>query len=137
MSGGAPVSRHPLGIVFRRRLAQSPPVVFAAFADPAVLPRWWAPPSCPIVESSLDFRPGGVWLYRLDVPDSTSEVWSRAVFDEIETGRRIVFTETSADAAGGVTPERAPARTAVDFAPDAGGTLLTAAVAAALAALES
>ncbi|QAY73732.1 SRPBCC domain-containing protein [Agromyces protaetiae] len=122
------VIRRPTGLSFRRRYRQAPERLFAAFADPDTLARWWGPPECPIVESALDFRPGGEWLYRLRSAASGVEYRSRAVFDEIEPATRIVFTETSADASGAPTADRPAARTTVEFVADGDddgpGTLL-------------
>jgi uncharacterized protein YndB with AHSA1/START domain len=118
---GTAVSRRSAGLTFRRRFRRPPAAVFAAFADPALLVRWWGPPECPVVQSAMDFRPGGVWHYRSRSARSGSEAWSRAVFDP---DRLIVFTETSSDADGAVTADRAPARTTVEIAPDGDGTLL-------------
>lgn len=120
----AAITRLPTGLHIRKQLAAAPSAVFAAFADAATLARWWAPPECPIVESALDFRAGGVWHYRLRSAATGAEAWTRAVFDEIVQDRLIAFTETSSDALGSITPEREPAATTVEFLDSEGGTLL-------------
>lgn len=123
MSAATVVVRHPRGLSFTRQFGASPERVFATFSDPALLARWWGPPECPVVECSIDFRPGGIWHYRLG-SGGTVDNWSRAKYEEIEAAHRLVFIETSSDAEGRITSERPPARTAVTFTPRSGGTLL-------------
>ena len=125
MKGSTKVIRREDGVRFTRVFEFSPSMVFHAFADARKLALWWGPPECPIVECSLDFRPGGIWHYRLVSSRSGEEVWSRAVFEEIVPYSRIVFVETSSNAEGASTLDRLPAHTTVTFAPDSGGTLLT------------
>ncbi|MDP2326500.1 MAG: SRPBCC domain-containing protein [Dehalococcoidia bacterium] len=118
------ITRRADGIGIKRRLRRAPSSVFAAFANPETLARWWGPPECPIIDSSIEFRPGGIWHYHLRSVHSGAEAWSRAVFEEIVPDRRIVFIETSSDAAGTITPDRAPAHTTIEFVPEGAGTLL-------------
>lgn len=125
MRGSTTVVRRENGIRFTRVFAFPPSMVFDAFADARKLALWWGPPDCPIVECSLDFRPGGIWHYRLLSSRFGQEVWSRAVFEEIVPDSRIVFVETSSNVDGAITLDRLPAHTTVTFAAESGGTLLT------------
>jgi uncharacterized protein YndB with AHSA1/START domain len=125
MNGSTRVIRREGGIGFTRVYEFSPSVVFGAFANARKLALWWGPPECPIVECSLDFRPRGIWHYRLLSSRSGQDVWSRAVFEEIVPDSRIVFVETSSNSHGAITLDRLPAHTTVTFTPYPGGTLLT------------
>jgi uncharacterized protein YndB with AHSA1/START domain len=48
-----------------RTLAASKQSVFDAFSNADALARWWGPVEAPIDVVSLDFRPGGIFHYRM------------------------------------------------------------------------
>jgi len=106
--------RHGLDVV--RELPAPVPRVFRALSEPAELMLWWGPPDYPMVWCSLDFRPGGVWHYRLRGRGTGEEVWARAVYGEIAPPTRLTYLETSSDPAGSVTHDRPHADVAVDLA---------------------
>lgn len=110
------------GLTLRRRFRHGPETMFAAFSDPELLACWWGPPACPIVEMSLDFRPGGIWHYCTRSTRTAVRVWSRAVFIDIRPGRRIVFRETSSNVHGDITTDRAPSTVTVELVPIREGT---------------
>lgn len=122
------VSHGSDSLSFRLEVHRPPSRVFQAFEDSETLAKWWSPPTCPIVESTMDFRVGGVWFYRLFATEISEDIWSRAVFEEIVQDRRIAFVETSADSLGTVTSDRAPAHTVAEFERSEAGTLLTVTV---------
>ena len=37
--------------------------VFAAYTDPALIPKWWSPRGGSIRVDTLDVRPGGAWRF--------------------------------------------------------------------------
>lgn len=116
--------RHGLDVV--RELPAPVPRVFRALSDPSELMLWWGPPGHPMVWCSLDFRPGGVWHYRLQGRDTGEDVWARAVYGEIAPPTRLTYLETSSDPAGAVTHDRPHADVAVDLVAASGAaTLLT------------
>lgn len=43
--------------------------VFAAFADPALLARWWGPNGFTNTFAVLEFREGGAWTFTMHGPD--------------------------------------------------------------------
>jgi uncharacterized protein YndB with AHSA1/START domain len=45
--------------------------VWKAWTDPKLLDQWWAPKPWKAVTKSMDFRPGGRWLYYMEGPDAT------------------------------------------------------------------
>ncbi len=107
--------RHGLDVV--RELPAPVPRVFRALSEPAELLLWWGPPDYPMVWCSLDFRPGGVWHYRLRGRRTGEEIWARAVYGEIAPPTRLTYLETSSDPAGSVTHDRPHADVAVELAP--------------------
>jgi uncharacterized protein YndB with AHSA1/START domain len=65
-------------------------VVFGAFADPAVLARWWGPNGFTNTVEQFDLRPGGTWRIVMHSSDGTSYD-NTAEFVEIVKPSRIVF----------------------------------------------
>lgn len=47
----------------------SPAAVFAAFAAPPRLARWWGPEGFRNTFAECDFRPGGAWRFTMHGPD--------------------------------------------------------------------
>jgi uncharacterized protein YndB with AHSA1/START domain len=84
-----------LDIVSTRTFAASRDEVFAAFADPARLARWWGPKGFTTTVHELDLRPGGAWRLTMRAPDGT-EYPSESVFVEVARPERIVFRHLTA-----------------------------------------
>ena len=76
-------------IVNSRVLAASPGKIFAAFADPAVLARWWGPKGCTNEFHEFDFRAGGMWRFTMRGPEGASYAMDHR-FVEIAPPARIV-----------------------------------------------
>ncbi len=76
-------------IVNTRFLPLPRPRVFAAFAEPAVLARWWGPQGFTNEFHEFDFRPGGAWRFTMRGPDGTSFAMDKR-FAEIAAPERIV-----------------------------------------------
>ncbi len=112
-----------------RDIAASPAAVFAAFADPQRLARWWGPDGFRNSFETCDFRPGGVWKFTMHGPDGASYP-IESVFHAIEVDRRVVIDHVC----------QPLFRLTVELEPSATGTLVRwtqvladAAVAAAIA----
>jgi uncharacterized protein YndB with AHSA1/START domain len=112
-----------------RDIAASPAAVFAAFADPQRLARWWGPDGFRNSFDVCDFRPGGAWQFTMHGPDGANYP-NESVFFAIEANRRVVIDHVC----------QPLFRLTVDLEPSASGTLVRwtqvfedAAVAAAVA----
>lgn len=100
-------------IVSVRTFDAPPAALYAAFADPARLARWWGPVGFRDTIHAFDFRPGGAWNHTMHGPDGTDyrnesvfvEVVpnERIVFDHLRTMHRFVMTMTYAGAGGRTT----------------------------------
>lgn len=73
-----------------RHIAASPGAVFAAFAAPDRLARWWGPDSFRNTFALCEFKPGGAWRFTMHGPDGT-DYPNESVFAEIEPGRKVVI----------------------------------------------
>ena len=112
-----------------RDIAATPTAVFAAFADPQRLARWWGPEGFHNRFELCDFRPGGAWKFTMHGPDGASYP-NESVFVAIEPDRLVVIDHVC----------QPLFRLTVDLLPSATGTLVRwtqvfadAAVAAAVA----
>jgi len=74
-------------------------LVFEAWSKPEHLLRWFGPRSCPLVECTVDFRPGGAWRFLLRGPDGRP-MGMRGVYQEIQPFDRLVSTESFDDYPG-------------------------------------
>ncbi len=77
-------------IVSRRRIAASPDEIFAAFADPQRLARWWGPKGFRSTIEEFDLRAGGHWRLVMHGPDG-KDYANHSIFEEVAPGERIVF----------------------------------------------
>jgi uncharacterized protein YndB with AHSA1/START domain len=81
-------------------------LVFRAWTDREHLLRWHAPRGCSLVIRELDFRPGGVFHYAIQIADGR-ECWCKGVYREIVEPERIVYTLARTDESGGDVDPRA------------------------------
>jgi uncharacterized protein YndB with AHSA1/START domain len=109
-------------IVMTREFEAPAVLVFDAFSNPALLPRWFGPRGWSLAICEVDLRVGGAWRFVLRGPDG-AEMGMRGTYQEIERPLRSVHTEIFddfADAGESVV-------TAV-FAEEGGKTTMTAIV---------
>lgn len=72
-----------------RTFAASPEAVFAAFAAPERLARWWGPDGFRNSFDVFEFKPGGQWRFTMHGPDGT-DYPNESSFGSIEPARKIV-----------------------------------------------
>ena len=58
-------------MVLERHLAAPPDMVWKAWDDPEVLPRWFGPEGHSCRTKSIDLREGGAWVFDMIGPDGT------------------------------------------------------------------
>ncbi|MFF1878950.1 SRPBCC domain-containing protein [Leifsonia sp. NPDC058230] len=125
MNSPTAVVRKPGLLTFTRTFSAERELVFLALSDAEHLRRWWGPPNFPVVECSIDFRPGGVWHYCLRGRDGT-EIWARSVYREIVPPERVSYFERPSDAQGNITNVRPGSFVTITLESRATGTELTA-----------
>lgn len=127
MTAATTVVRRPRELILTRRFTAARELVFEALSKPEHLRRWWGPPGFPVVDCTVDFRPGGVWHYRLLGADGR-EFWARSVYQQIEPPEKIVYRERSSDEHGAITDERPAALVTLTLERTGEGTLFTAVI---------
>jgi uncharacterized protein YndB with AHSA1/START domain len=78
-------------IAMERSFTAPVELVFRAFGDADLIPKWWGFRTSTTVVEKLDFRPGGSWRFAQKSPDG--EEWGfSGEFREIDPPRKIVQT---------------------------------------------
>jgi uncharacterized protein YndB with AHSA1/START domain len=109
-------------ITFTRRFEAPRDLVFRAWTEPEHLKRWWGPRGFSLPVCTIDLRPGGAWHY-LMTDDSGQGGWGKAIYDEIDRPRRLVFNDAFSDEEGNIVPP--VSHTTVTFEENGGATLVT------------
>ncbi len=78
-------------IVGSRIMDAPPELVFKAYTDPELIPRWWGPRRYTTTVDKMDVRPGGVWRFVHRAPDGGVYAFN-GVFREIAPPTRLVYT---------------------------------------------
>ncbi len=110
----------PKPLVISRTFAAPRDLVFKAWSSAEHMKRWFSPEGCTVPEAEIDFRPGGVFVICMHLPDG-QDFWSRGNYIEVSPPDRLVFT------AGVVVDgsKKFTAHTTVTFEAEGGGTRMT------------
>lgn len=79
--------------------------VWQAWSDPAQFGLWWGPKGCSLAALAFDFRAGGLFHYRMDMPDAPP-MWGRFAFRELLPHQRITWLNAFSNERCGIA--RAP-----------------------------
>ncbi len=91
--------------VIERVLDAPRELVWQAWTEPQRLAKWWGPKSYDNQVVKLDLRPGGIFHYRMNLPDG-SVLWGKFVYHEIVAPERLVHVDSFCDEHENIT--RAP-----------------------------
>jgi PhnB protein len=80
------------------------PLVWSAWTDPKLLDQWWAPKPFKAKTKSMDFTPGGSWLYSMVGPNN-EEHFCRADFKTIAPQQQFTGVDAFTDADGNVNKD--------------------------------
>jgi len=98
--------------------------LWAAFADPRKLERFWGPPGYPSTFGAYDLRPGGIAHYWMTSPEG-ERYHARWDFEEVDEPHRIVARDSFADAQGEVDTSTPTGRMTLAFESTATGSRVT------------
>ena len=73
-------------------------LVFKAFSEAERLAQWWGPVTFKTSVVSLDFRPQGIFHYKMESPELV--MWARWVYGQIKKPELIEFTLSFTDESG-------------------------------------
>ena len=93
----------PGDLVVSRVFDAPPELVWRAWSVPEHFMKWWGPSQFTSPAATLDFRVGGKYHAAMRSPDGRV-FWTGGVYREIVPFRRIVYTDSFADAEGNIVP---------------------------------
>ena len=93
-------------------------VVFEAFSKAEHITQWWMPAPCIMIQCTIDFRPGGEWNYRVQLPGG-NEHSAKAVYKTIIPNKKIEFVDYFVDDEGKVIEDLPSKHVTITF--DAAG----------------
>lgn len=88
--------------VIEREFAAPRELVWKAWTERDRLMQWFGPKGMAMKSATLDFKPGGVLLYCLNLPDG-KEMWGKFDYREIIAPEKILWVNSFSDKDGGVT----------------------------------
>lgn len=90
-------------ILLVRTFDGPPELVFEAFTDPNLIPKWWGPKSTTTTVDKMEVRPGGKW--RFIQKDKDGEYAFKGEYREIVPNEKIVNTFEFEPMAGHISVE--------------------------------
>lgn len=66
-------------------------LVFKAFTDPTLIPKWWGPRGHTTTVDKMDVKPGGVWRFVERDADGNENAF-HGVYREVAAPERLVYT---------------------------------------------
>jgi uncharacterized protein YndB with AHSA1/START domain len=66
-------------------------LVFKAFTDPDLIPKWWGPASTSTIVDKMDVKPGGIWRF-INRDAEGNENGFHGVYHDIVAPERLVYT---------------------------------------------
>ena len=88
----------------RREFAASNDLVWRAWTEAELLDQWWAPKPWRTETKTMDFQPGGYWLYAMIGPDGTTH-WCREDYKSVLDQKNFSATDGFCDEHGKINPK--------------------------------
>jgi uncharacterized protein YndB with AHSA1/START domain len=98
--------------------------VWTAWTDPEMLGAWWAPRPWKAVTVSMDFRPGGSWLYYMEGPEGERH-FCRVDFENISEGESFTAKSMFCDEQGNPDQNMPRMHWTNKFTAEGEGTMVT------------
>jgi uncharacterized protein YndB with AHSA1/START domain len=98
-----------------------PADVWRAWTEAELLDLWWAPKPWKTETKSMDFRPGGNWLYAMVGPDGTRH-WCKVDFLEVDAQNSFTAIDYFCDEEGNPSDAAPTMHWKNEFIADADGT---------------
>lgn len=102
-------------LIITRDFEAPPALMFDVWSDCKHLKHWWGPKEWPMDECEMDFREGGSWLYCLRGPNEGDEGWGKAIYDEIQKPKKIVYRDYFTDNEGNINENMPGSKTVLEF----------------------
>ena len=107
-----------------REFAAAPALVWRCYTEAELLDQWWAPKPWKCETQSMDFTPGGKWIYDMVGPDGERH-GAIQIFKEIVPVEYFNGTDAFTDEQGQINEDMPVASWENTFTPTENGTLVT------------
>lgn len=95
--------------------------VWRAWTERELLDQWWAPRPWKAVTQSIDFRPGGSWLYYMEGPDG-SRHYCRVDYSKVAANKGFAGVDAFCDENGVISKELPSMQWDLQFSKSGDGT---------------
>jgi uncharacterized protein YndB with AHSA1/START domain len=95
--------------------------VWRAYTEAALLDQWWAPAPFRAETKTMNFVPGGHWLYAMVSPEGQRH-WGRMSYVSIQHHRRISIEDAFCDEHGAINPALPVSKGEIVFSATGHGT---------------
>lgn len=102
-------------LIITRDFEAPPALMFEVWSDCKHLKHWWGPKEWPMHECKMDFREGGSWHYCLRGPNDGDESWGKAIYNEIDKPRKIIYRDYFADSEGSINEDMPGSKNELEF----------------------
>jgi uncharacterized protein YndB with AHSA1/START domain len=99
-------------------------MVWRAYTEAELLDQWWGPAPWHAETRSMNFAPGGHWLYAMVGP-ANEKHWGRMNYISIQRHQSIQIEDAFCDESGTINPSLPASRGSILFAPTDRGTRVT------------
>lgn len=97
-------------------------LLFEVWSSCKHLKHWWGPKEWPMNECKMDFCEGGEWFYCLRGPNEGDESWGKAIYQEINNPKKIVYKDHFSDSKGTINEKMPELLVTVEFIKHEGKT---------------
>ena len=99
--------------------------VWEAWTNPALLEKWWGPKPWTAVTKTMNFKTGGLWLYKMTGPDGEGQ-WCRVDIHTVDAPNGFTSSAAFSDEDGNKTDQIPEAQWDTRFFADGDGTRVEA-----------
>lgn len=120
------ITKDPSGkkLIVTREFGAPVEKVWRAWTESSLLDQWWAPRPFKTETQSMEFSPGGRWLYCMLGPEGERH-WCKFDFEKIAPQKNFTGLEGFCDEQGNTVPEPPPMHWFVQFTSNENTTTVT------------
>lgn len=110
-------------IYIKREFDAALPLIWNAFTKSEMLDQWWAPKPWKAKTKTMDFKPGGYWLYAMVGPNN-EEHWSTLNYSFVKDQNKFIGQTAFTDEEGNINKEMPQSTWEVNFTTKGDATLV-------------
>lgn len=107
-------------LIFEKIFEAPQEKLFEVFTTSEHLEQFWGPHGWKLIQSTMDFQPGGEWFYGMKCVDESQptygmESWGKTMYEKIDWPKQFVYRDYFADKHGELNRELPVAETTMEF----------------------